>query len=74
MTDRGQEFTITGPSRLRGTTVHGNDIRAATALVLAALAAEGTSHVYGVRHLRRGHEDLTSTLGALGADITEENH
>ncbi|WP_255647085.1 UDP-N-acetylglucosamine 1-carboxyvinyltransferase [Nocardiopsis sp. MT53] len=74
VTARGQELTITGRSRLRGTTVHGDDIRAATALVLAALAARGTTRVYGVRHLRRGYEDLADTLGALGADITEEDH
>ena len=74
VTARGQELAITGLSRLRGTTVHGNDIRAAAALVLAALAAEGTTAIYGVRHLRRGYEDLPGTLGALGADITEEDH
>lgn len=73
VTARGQELRITGPSTLRGTTVHGKDIRAATALLLAALAAEGTTTLYGVAHLRRGYEDLAGALAALGADITEED-
>lgn len=74
ITAHGQELTITGPSRLRAATVHGEDIRAATALVLAALATGGTTTLTGVAHLRRGYEDLAATLGALGADITEEDH
>ncbi|WP_431872752.1 UDP-N-acetylglucosamine 1-carboxyvinyltransferase [Nocardiopsis eucommiae] len=69
----GPELRISGPSRLRGTTVHGEDIRAATALLLAAVAAEGTTTLHGVSHLRRGYEDLAGVLGALGADITEED-
>ncbi|GAB3488852.1 UDP-N-acetylglucosamine 1-carboxyvinyltransferase [Nocardiopsis coralliicola] len=72
VTARGRELVISGPSPLRGATVAGGDIRAATALVLAALAAEGTTHVYGMSHLRRGYEDLPRTLRALGADIEEE--
>lgn len=48
----------------------GEDIRAVTALVLAALAAEGTSTIRGMYHLRRGYGDLLAKLSALGADLT----
>jgi UDP-N-acetylglucosamine 1-carboxyvinyltransferase len=68
----GQELIIRGPERLRGATVRGDDIRAAAALVLAALAARGTTEFHGVEHLRRGYEDLPGLLCELGADITEE--
>jgi len=37
--------------------------------VLAGLAAEGTTHVYGLHHLDRGYLDFVGKLKALGADI-----
>jgi UDP-N-acetylglucosamine 1-carboxyvinyltransferase len=54
---------------LRGTTVHAADIRAGGALVIAALAAEGTSYVTGVSYIERGYEALDSRLQRLGARI-----
>ncbi|MFJ8476285.1 hypothetical protein [Kitasatospora sp. NPDC094011] len=41
-----------------------------TALVIAALAAEGTSTIRGMYHLRRGYGSLLPKLAALGADLT----
>ena len=46
-----------------------DDIRAAAALVLAALAAAGESRIYGVDHLDRGYAGLENKLAALGADV-----
>ncbi|MFE6746423.1 hypothetical protein ACFVGM_11260 [Kitasatospora purpeofusca] len=66
----GRLITIEGPSRLVAADVAGEDIRAATALVLAALAAEGTSTIRGMYHLQRGYGDLLSKLASLGADLT----
>lgn len=68
--DDGGTLKITGPARLRGADVAGADIRAAAALVLAALAAEGTTQVRGVADMERGYDDLPRKLTALGADIT----
>lgn len=68
--DNGNALKITGPARLRGADVAGADIRAAAALVLAALAAEGTTQVRGVADMERGYDDLPRKLTALGADIT----
>ena len=51
--------------------MRGTDIRATAALIVAALAAEGESRVYGINHLARGYADLPGQLRALGADIEQ---
>ncbi|WP_328912728.1 hypothetical protein [Streptomyces sp. NBC_00223] len=48
----------------------GDDIRAVTALLIAALAAEGTSTIRGMYHLRRGYSGLPAKLASLGARLT----
>ncbi|NJP89405.1 UDP-N-acetylglucosamine 1-carboxyvinyltransferase [Nonomuraea sp. FMUSA5-5] len=63
---------ITGPQRLTGAAVTANDIRSGSALLLAALAADGLTTVSGLAQLRRGHADLPGKLRRLGADITGE--
>ncbi|MCZ4118681.1 MULTISPECIES: UDP-N-acetylglucosamine 1-carboxyvinyltransferase [unclassified Streptomyces] len=62
---------LAGPQRLTGATVRATDIRTGSALLLAALTADGTTTVTGLEQLRRGHADLPAKLRALGADITE---
>ena len=54
---------------LKAGRVHAADIRAGGALVVATLAAEGTSHLTGVGFLDRGYEHLVERLGALGAHV-----
>lgn len=66
---KGAVSKIKGPSSLSGAVVHGTDIRATAALIVAAFAAEGESRVYGLRHLARGYADLPGQLAALGAVI-----
>lgn len=61
--------TIEGVERLAGAPVDGLDIRAAAALVLAALASEGRSEIHELHHLRRGYEHVEKKLGALGARV-----
>lgn len=60
---------ISGPSPLKGGTVESPDIRAGMAMVLAALAAEGTSTIHNVGQIERGYEKIDERLKALGADI-----
>ncbi|MBB5935437.1 hypothetical protein [Streptomyces zagrosensis] len=60
----------TDPVQLRGTDVEASDIRAVTALLIAALTAEGPSTIRGMYRLRRGYGYLLSALATLGADIT----
>ena len=45
------------------------DLRASAALVLAGLAAEGTTTISRVYHIDRGYEHIETKLAALGADI-----
>ena len=54
---------------LHGAPMHAADIRAGGALVVAALAARGSSTVTGVGYIRRGYERLAERLSTLGAQI-----
>ena len=65
----GRSATISGVPRLAAAPVDGLDIRAAAALVIAALAAEGTSTLSEIHHLRRGYEGFERKFSALGAKI-----
>jgi len=60
---------VAGPVKLRGSTVESPDIRAGMAMLLAALAAEGTTHLHNVGQIERGYERIDSRLRDLGADI-----
>lgn len=66
---------ITGPNKLHDAVMTTLDIRAGAAIVLAALAANGKSTIFGIEKLDRGYEGLEKRLTKLGADIkrlTEE--
>lgn len=70
------QVTINGIQKLTGTTMTGTDIRMCTALVMAALIADGESKIYGLEHILRGYDNLFKKLLDLGADIEimeEEN-
>jgi UDP-N-acetylglucosamine 1-carboxyvinyltransferase len=69
----GGMAVIQGTQRLTGTDVVVSDLRAVAALVLAALAAEGTSVIHRIDHLDRGYELLDQKLNGLGADIRRED-
>ncbi len=60
---------VVGPSTLRGSTVVSPDIRAGMALVIAALAAEGTSEIGNIGQIDRGYERLEDKLLAVGAHV-----
>jgi UDP-N-acetylglucosamine 1-carboxyvinyltransferase len=60
---------VRGVERLMGAPIDAPDIRAGAALVLAALAAEGTSQVHGLHFIDRGYEKMEERLSALGASI-----
>lgn len=60
---------VNGVEKLSGAPVNGLDIRAAASLVIAGLAAEGTTRLYDIYHLRRGYEALEVKLCALGARV-----
>ncbi len=59
---------IAGPSKLHAADLVIPDLRGGFSHLIAALAAEGTSHVYGVDLINRGYEDFDAKLAALGAN------
>jgi UDP-N-acetylglucosamine 1-carboxyvinyltransferase len=67
--DDGHHASITGPARLRGAELEVGDLRAGASFILAALAAEGSSIISGVHHVRRGYEGIERKLLDLGARI-----
>ena len=72
ITVAGDKAYIRGPTPLHGATARALDIRAGVALLLAALAAEGTTRVMDMQHVLRGYESLPGDLTALGAHIEME--
>jgi UDP-N-acetylglucosamine 1-carboxyvinyltransferase len=66
----GRTAIIRGIPKLTGAIVAAHDLRAGGALVLAALAAEGTSEIENVYHIDRGYEALEEKLRSLGANIS----
>ena len=65
----GKTATVSGVERLYGATVCAHDLRAGAALVIAGLAAEGTTRVEDIHFVERGCEDLIDKFTALGAEI-----
>ena len=59
----------TGPARLVGAEVEIGDLRAGASLILAALAAEGTTTIHGAHHVHRGYENIERKFLDLGASI-----
>jgi UDP-N-acetylglucosamine 1-carboxyvinyltransferase len=60
---------VSGPSRLHGERVESPDIRAGMAMLIAALAAGGTSEIGNIRQIDRGYESIDERLRGLGAQI-----
>src|SRR5204863_2181151 len=72
----GADISIEGPSAivkggrpLSGAPVMASDLRASAALVIAGLAARGTTQVNRIYHLDRGYEKIDEKLRGLGARI-----
>jgi UDP-N-acetylglucosamine 1-carboxyvinyltransferase len=65
----GNLAVITGVKRLQAAPVMATDIRASSALIIAALMAEGTTEISRVYHIDRGYERIEKKLRGLGAEI-----
>jgi len=70
---KGNVAAVRPVDELYGADVMATDLRASSALVLAALAANGTTRIRRIYHLDRGYEDLQGKLSALGAAITRRS-
>jgi len=64
-----REALVPGGKTLKGAKVRATDLRAGAAMVLAGLAATGTTEISEIFHIERGYENLVGKLKALGADI-----
>ncbi len=69
ITIEGNSATVKGVKKLSGAPVMATDLRASACLVLAGLAAEGTTEIQRIYHLDRGYEQIETKLAGLGADI-----
>ncbi|NHM30069.1 UDP-N-acetylglucosamine 1-carboxyvinyltransferase [Neobacillus terrae] len=69
----GRSVILNGMSNLQGAEVAATDLRAAAALILTGLVAEGYTRVTELKHLDRGYVDFHKKLHALGADVERVN-
>ena len=60
---------ITGQSQLHGAEVEIGDLRAGASLILAALAADGTTTIHGAHHVHRGYENIERKFLEIGASL-----
>ena len=65
----GRSAVVEGVDHLNAASVQAYDLRAGAAMVIAALAAEGTSEVSNVHYIERGYEDIIEKLRSIGAQI-----
>ena len=66
---RGNTAFVRGVEELTGASVMATDLRASATLVIAGLAARGTTEVRRIYHLDRGYEAIEEKLGKLGAHV-----
>ena len=65
----GKVAVIQGVGRLTGAPVSATDLRAGAAMIIAGLAAEGTTEIDNIHYIERGYEKIDEKLRGLGADI-----
>lgn len=68
----GKKALIHGVKKLSGAHVQATDLRASVSLILAGLAAEGTTEIHRVYHLDRGYDKIVEKLAQVGAQIRRE--
>ena len=69
----GRSVILNGSAKLQGAEVAATDLRAAAALILTGLVADGVTRVTELKHLDRGYVDFHLKLAGLGADIERFN-
>lgn len=65
----GHHAVIRGMKKLWGVPVNAPDLRAGAALMIAALSADGATHIHNVHHIDRGYEEIDIKLRSVGAQI-----
>jgi UDP-N-acetylglucosamine 1-carboxyvinyltransferase len=69
----GQTALVQGVVKYKGAPVNATNLRAGACLVIAGLAAQGTTFVSGVEHIDRGYDRIVERLHTLGANIRRES-
>ena len=69
ITAQGKSAIFEGVDKLTGASVYSTDLRAGAALIIAGIAAEGTTEVYNLEHIDRGYENIEEKFRNIGADI-----
>lgn len=69
ITAQGKSAFFEGVDHLIGAPVYVTDLRAGAALIIAGIAASGTTEVYNLEHIDRGYEDIEEKFRGLGANI-----
>lgn len=69
----GRTAIVKGVEKLVGAPVSATDLRAGAALIIAGLAAEGTTEIESIEYIDRGYEDVVEKITALGGNIKRVN-
>lgn len=69
ITAQGKTAIFEGVENLYGAPVYSTDLRAGAALIIAAIAAEGTTEIYNLEYIDRGYENIEEKFRSLGANI-----
>lgn len=69
ITAQGKSAIFEGVENLYGASVYSSDLRAGAALIIAGIAAEGTTEIYNLEHIDRGYENIEEKFRNIGADI-----
>ncbi|MCL1803472.1 MAG: UDP-N-acetylglucosamine 1-carboxyvinyltransferase [Eubacteriaceae bacterium] len=69
----GSRAYISGVASLKSDRIHSTDLRAGAAMLIAGLAAEGTTEITDLQHIDRGYDRIVEKLLALGSDIVRIN-
>ena len=73
ITVQGNSAIFQGVDKLYGSNVYASDLRAGAALIIAGLAASGTTEVYNIHYVDRGYENIEAKFTAIGAKINRVN-
>ena len=69
----GKIAVVEGVKKLYGTEVEATDLRGGAAMIIASLAAEGTTVISNINHIDRGYENIEYLLSSVGADIKRKS-
>ncbi len=69
ITAQGKTAIFEGVESLSGAPVYSSDLRAGAALIIAGVAANGTTEVYNLEHIDRGYENIEEKFRKIGANI-----